>query len=109
MPVDPIKKRKLWTYTNDFNVSIGVILSVEHGTEGAFALGDVSNPPAGNNFEMRRIHGVSEDGLRRTSLPVGSLGSAGTILASGNFTWDGDIFLITGYTGESFSIAPPSS
>lgn len=103
MPVDASNQMRLWTYTSDGGVSFNVRMSREHASVGSLGAGNPSGNYLPKGLRMRKLHGSTADGLRRTSVVIGSYSQLISKFNSGSFSWDGDTFIVTGYTGESFS------
>lgn len=103
MPVLAENEIRLFTYVNDDGEQFNVSITREKADVGSFGAGSSTQPGLPRKHRMRLIHGATAAG-RRVSIPMSSLGAAFSLLSSGAFSWDGDSFTITGYTGEQFSL-----
>ena len=108
MPVAAENKRRSGSYETDFGTLFNTSGTFEHMDIGGFGGSVPGGPVLPRRFKMRQLHGVNAAGTRRVSIPVATVDQAGSYIQAGAFTWDGEQFTVTGYTGEKFTQGPPS-
>lgn len=99
-PIYPLE-RGLFDYTSDDTHDYAVGTTLDNGTaQSADPAPDTTNPAYPRGWVMRRVYGVTEDGLYRTHVPIMDPTDGLYVGTTATFPKGGTTFRVKGRRGE---------